>query len=98
MVPCLQNSCQQSIRIQNEPKMADKHVPPPVLDDFSVPSWTQLKPSWAMLGPSWRYLGRTWGLLGSTLGLANPNLKNTYFGKRCDGASTPDLVLKLSRF
>ena len=25
---CWQNSCQQSIRIQNEPKMADQHLPP----------------------------------------------------------------------
>ena len=28
VVPCWQNSCQQSIRIQNDSKKADQHLPP----------------------------------------------------------------------
>ena len=48
-----------------------------------------------MLGASWRYLGRIWWPLGSSLELANKKLQNkTYFVERCDGSSSPYLLIK----
>ena len=84
VVACLQNSCQQNIRIQNEPKKAL----------FPKGSWW-LNPSWAMLGASWRYLGRTWGSLGPPWRSQIKNGKRkTNVVKNVAGTSTSELFIK----